>query len=77
MLVDILTPSKTIYSGDANLVQLPGIDGLFEVLHNHAPMIAALRKGTVKIENDDKPLHFEIQGGMMEIRKNHLLVLAE
>jgi F-type H+-transporting ATPase subunit epsilon len=42
MNVEILTPEKKIFSGDAYGVQLPGIQGSFEVLEKHAPMISAL-----------------------------------
>ena len=45
MNLEIITPDKTIYKGEADLVQLPGIDGSFEILNNHAPLISALVKG--------------------------------
>ena len=43
MNLEIITPDKTIFEGEVNLVQLPGIDGSFELLNNHAPMISALK----------------------------------
>lgn len=77
MQLDIITPDSTVFSGKVQLVQLPGLDGLFEVLHNHAPMIAVLGKGRIKVLGDDKkPLFFEIQGGMLEVLNNKLVVLA-
>lgn len=48
MKIEIITPDKRLYNGDTDLVQLPGIDGLFEILNNHAPMIAALGAGKIK-----------------------------
>ena len=45
MKLEIITPEKHIFEGEADLVQLPGSDGLFEILKNHAPMIASLGKG--------------------------------
>lgn len=78
MKLEIITPDKTLFSGEATLVQLPGLDGLFEILHNHAPMIAALGKGRIKIEGEDKKLqYFEIQGGILEVLNNHILILSE
>jgi F-type H+-transporting ATPase subunit epsilon len=78
MLLEIITPDKTIYSGEVQLVQLPGLDGLFEILNNHAPMIAALGKGKIKIqESDKKNQFFEIDGGVLEVLHNKVLVLAE
>ena len=48
MKIEIITPEKRLFEGEADLVQLPGIDGLFEILNNHAPMISALGKGKGK-----------------------------
>jgi F-type H+-transporting ATPase subunit epsilon len=78
MKLEIITPEKTIFSGEVDMVQLPGLDGLFAILNNHAPMIAALGKGRVKIMEDaKKPRFFEISGGILEVLKNKVLVLAE
>ncbi|MDO8896137.1 MAG: ATP synthase F1 subunit epsilon [Bacteroidales bacterium] len=78
MKLEIITPDKTIFSGEVQLVQLPGVDGLFEILNNHAPMIAALGKGRVKIENENNKLqYFEINGGVLEVLDNKVLVLSE
>lgn len=78
MKIEIITPDTTIFSGDASLVQFPGADGSFEVMHNHAPMIAALKEGRIKVLGMDKaPLFFEINGGVVEISANNIIVLAE
>jgi len=78
MKIEIVTPDTTIYEGDVSLAQLPGLDGSFEILNNHAPMIAALKKGTVKVVDTKKEtLFFEVNGGVAEILKNRILVLAE
>jgi len=78
MKIEIVTPDSTIYEGEVSLVQFPGLDGSFEVLNNHAPMIAALKKGKVKVIDAKKAtLFFEINGGVMEILKNKIQVLAE
>ncbi len=78
MNVEIITPDQTIFEGEATLVQLPGVDGLFEILNNHAPMISALGKGKVKVKNTDDSLDFfEISGGVLEVKNNKILVLAE
>lgn len=78
MKLEIITPEKTIYTGDVDLVQLPGIDGSFEVLNNHAPMISVLREGKIKVkEVQGQTEYFEIKGGVIEVLKNHVLILAE
>lgn len=78
MKLEITSPDKQIFSGDAELVQLPGSDGLFEILNNHAPMIAALGKGKIKVQDQEGKLQFfEIKGGVCEVKDNVILVLSE
>lgn len=78
MNIEILTPDKEIYNGNGSLIQMPGMDGLFEVLNQHAPLIAALKKGKIKIVNDkEETLFFEINGGVAEVQHNHVRILAE
>ena len=78
MKLEITSPDKQIFSGEANLVQLPGSDGLFEILNNHAPMIAALGKGKIKVQDETgKMQFFDIRGGVCEVLENKITVLAE
>jgi len=77
MKLEIITPNQEIFSGEVSLIQLPGIDGLFEILNLHAPLIAALKKGKIKIENQGNIEYFEINSGVVEVLKNKVLVLAE
>lgn len=78
MKLEITSPEKQIFSGDVDLVQLPGSDGLFEILHNHAPMIASLGKGKIKVQDEEGKLqYFEIRGGVCEVLENKITVLAE
>jgi len=77
MTVEIITPDKEIFSGTASLVQLPGIDGLFEILENHAALVAALSKGKIKLISENETLFFDINGGVVEVLKNRVQVLAE
>lgn len=78
MNIEILTPDNEIYNGNGSLIQMPGIDGLFEVLDQHAPLIAALKKGKIKIVNDkEETLFFDINGGVAEVQHNQVRILAE
>lgn len=78
MNLEIVTPDKELYSGEASLVQLPGIDGLFEILNSHAPLISALKKGKVKVvDAKNETQIFEVRGGVVEVLNNKVLVLAE
>ncbi len=74
MNIEIITPDKKVFSGDANLVTLPGKDGSFQVLNDHAPLVATLGKGDLVIDNRQT---FTIDGGTVEVLKNKILVLAE
>jgi len=78
MKLEIRTPDKSVFTGEATLVQLPGIDGLFEILEHHAPLVAALQKGRIKIQDtDNNTQFFEINGGVAEVLHENILVLAE
>jgi len=77
MLVEIITPIQKLYSGEAKLVQLPGEKGEFEILVNHAAIISSLKKGLIKIiDQNDKKFFFDITGGVVECRSNDIIILA-
>jgi F-type H+-transporting ATPase subunit epsilon len=75
--VDIITPERNLYSGSANAVQLPGTEGLFQILTNHAPLMASLTAGTVKIEGAKGSELVAIDGGVVEVSGNTVTVLAK
>jgi len=78
MQLDIITPDITLYSGEVSLIQVPGIDGSMEMLNSHAPLISILKKGKIKIIDLDKNQQFfDINGGVIEVLKNKVIVLAE
>lgn len=77
MNLEIITPDKTIFKGEVDLVQLPGIDGSFEILNNHAPLISALKEGKIKIKKEKTEDFFEVKAGVIEVLDNKVLVLAE
>jgi len=78
MFLEIVTPEKTLYSNDVKYVNIPGSKGKFGVLKNHAPVISTLEKGQIKVvENDDTELFFDVNGGVVEVLKNNIIVLAK
>jgi F-type H+-transporting ATPase subunit epsilon len=79
MKLNIISPDNVIFEGEnIHLVQLPGIDGSFEIMNNHAPLISVLKKGNVKVVIKDKENQFfEINGGVIEVLNNKVLILAE
>ncbi len=78
MNLEILTPEKKLYSGEVYGVQLPGTDGLFEVLDKHAPLVSALGKGNIKVLTDrTNSVSYTISGGFVEVLNNKTSVLVE
>lgn len=77
MQIDILTPEKSLYSGEVIAVQFPGAEGSFQVLTDHAPLVAALTAGQIIIETDNGSEHIDIPGGVVEVSNNVLSVLAQ
>ncbi|MBV4358036.1 ATP synthase F1 subunit epsilon [Pinibacter aurantiacus] len=80
MTLEILTPERKLYGGQVYGVQLPGIDGLFEVLDRHAPMVSALKKGNLKVlvdKSQSNTVNYSIESGFVEILHNKVTVLVE
>ncbi|MBL7719828.1 MAG: ATP synthase F1 subunit epsilon [Flavipsychrobacter sp.] len=78
MQLEILTPEHKVYSGTVYGIQLPGIEGSFEILDKHAPMIASLGKGKMKILKDKNTTElYEIASGFVEVLNNKATVLIE
>ena len=96
MQLEIITPEMKIFSGEVEAVQLPGLDGLFQVLKGHAPIISALGKGKVKVDlsspferdekssemiegdqKDSKVIRININGGVLEMQNDKIVLLAE
>jgi F-type H+-transporting ATPase subunit epsilon len=78
MKLEILTPEQKIFTGDVYGIQLPGIQGLFEVLDKHAPMVSALKAGSMKVLTDKtNTTSYTIQGGFVEVLNNKATVLVE
>ncbi len=92
MELEIITPERKIFSGHASAIQLPGKDGLFQMLDHHAPMISALGEGRIKIDlekafvreentpvqliSEGKNLYIDIRGGVVEMNGNKAIVLV-
>lgn len=78
MFLEVMTPETRLFEGEVSLVQLPGIDGSFEILNRHAPLISILKAGKIKLVDDTKQTRFiPIKGGVVEVLRNKILVLAE
>lgn len=96
MHLEIITPETKIFKGEVEAVQLPGLDGSFQVLKGHAPIISGLSKGIVKVDltaafereeksseliqddtSNSKVIRIAINGGVMELLNDKIIILAE
>jgi F-type H+-transporting ATPase subunit epsilon len=78
MNLEIITPEKKLFAGEAEIIKLPGALGSFEILKNHAPMISTLLEGKIKVKDAKGTiLSFEINGGIVEVLNNKVIVLVD
>lgn len=76
--LEIVTPEAGVFSGTVQSVQVPGTQGSFQVLYNHAPIISTLGKGRMKVvaENSEE-MTYAIEDGVIEVLNNKAIVLVE
>jgi F-type H+-transporting ATPase subunit epsilon len=93
MLLEIVSPEAKLFSGEVTSVSFPGVDGHFQILNNHAPIVSLLQKGIVKItapsfkfskesedlftKVNDQNYTIAIQSGTIEMKDNKVIVLAD
>ena len=78
MILEIITPENKLFEGEITSVKFPGTDGEFGVLNNHAPIISTLTKGKIIVtDENDNVSDFEINGGVIEMQNNKIIVLAD
>ncbi|WP_269226552.1 F0F1 ATP synthase subunit epsilon [Flavobacterium eburneipallidum] len=93
MILEIVSPEAKLFSAEVTSVTLPGIDGSFQILNNHAPIVSVLGKGVVKIEASSFKFSKEVAGkftkvndqnytlaitsGTIEMKDNKVIVLAD
>ncbi|TVZ56148.1 F-type H+-transporting ATPase subunit epsilon [Lutibacter sp. Hel_I_33_5] len=93
MFLEIVTPEAILFSSEVVSIYVPGVNGEFEMLNNHAPVVSILKEGTIKIESenfkvDDKfaskfsktadgKISFSINSGTLELNDNKAIILAD
>ena len=78
MLLEIIAPDHQLYSGEVDLVQVPGSKGSFQILRNHAPIISTLDQGQIRIvDQKGATTFFDVDGGVIEAKNNKIIILAE
>lgn len=92
MFLEIVTPEASIFQGEVESVTVPGVDGQFQMLNNHAPIVSLLQEGNIKIKGDlnfdeayqgkfksiDKETSvLSIKSGTIELNDNKIIILVD
>lgn len=93
MFLEIVTPEAILFSSEVDSISVPGIDGEFQMLNNHAPVVSILKEGDIKIEasnfkiedkfeskfvkSEDGRMNFSINSGTLELNDNKAIILAD
>lgn len=75
--VEVVTPERTVYSGEANIVVATGMEGELGILANHIPMVTPLKIAPVRVKNAGNEDMLAVGGGFMEVRKDKITILAK
>ena len=92
MFLEIVTPESSIFQGDVEMVTVPGVDGEFQMLNNHAPIVSLLQEGKVKFsgeieidedfqnkftKGDKNSFELLINSGTIELNDNKIIILVD
>lgn len=75
--VEIVTPERKVYSEQANMVVVTGVEGQLGIMANHIPLVTPLRIAPVTIKRDGGSDEIAVNGGFIEVRKDKVVILAE
>ncbi|MCB1160689.1 MAG: ATP synthase F1 subunit epsilon [Leptospiraceae bacterium] len=76
LTIQVISPERVLFSGEADYIKLPGTEGSFGVMKNHAPMLASLDVGILEVKKGSSVVKMVIDGGFVEVRANRVNVLA-
>ena len=92
MLLEIISPEKTLFEAEVDSVSVPGSDGSFQMLNNHAPIVSTLANGLIKIKGNIKipeglkglftkissnEIHLKVSSGVVEMKQNKIIILSD
>lgn len=75
--VAIISPEHVVYEGRAEMVVAPAWDGEVGVLKGHAPLLALLGTGALRVREAGEELHFHVSGGFLQVVEDRVTVLSE
>ena len=93
MTLEIVSPEATLFTGEVTSVTLPGVDGSFQILNHHAPIVSILKQGDIKIaassfsfskesagkfaKVNEQTYTLAINSGTIEMNHNKVIVLVD
>lgn len=77
LILEIITPEKPIFKDQIEAVTIPGTQGSFQILKDHAPIISSFEIGIIKVKKASAETFYTTAGGTVEVSKNNVLVLAD
>jgi F-type H+-transporting ATPase subunit epsilon len=74
---EIVSQDRIVYTGDATIVILPGVEGEMGILPNHTPLLTVIQYGIVRVRNNDGEAFFTVTGGIAEVQPDQVTILAD
>jgi F-type H+-transporting ATPase subunit epsilon len=74
---EIVSQDRSVYSGDADMVIVPGVQGEMGILPNHAPLLSTLKFGILRVRYQGQELIFTVAGGVIEVQPDLITVMAD
>jgi F-type H+-transporting ATPase subunit epsilon len=74
---EIVSQDRIVYQGDADIVVLPGVEGVMGILPNHSPLLTTLQFGIITVRSKSDEFFFTVAGGIAEVQPDQVTVLAD
>jgi len=74
---DIVSQDRMVYSGDADMVLLPGAEGMMGILPNHTPVLTVIQYGIITVREKNQEKYFTVAGGIAEVQPDQITILAD
>lgn len=75
--LEVVTPERRVLAEPVDMVTLPGLSGELGILPGHTPLISQLKTGVLSYSKDGRSSQLHVSGGFLEVRDDHVSVLAE
>ncbi len=74
---EIVSQDRIVYSGDVDMVLIPGAEGMMGILPHHTPVLTAIQYGIITVKERGQEKHFTVAGGIAEVQPDQITVLAD